>query len=76
MKKCGQKKGKKKRRGCQRELSKLGIQCTQRVKELLPTLDTKDITPGKIGRLRNQVRKGLKHELAEIDGIVRGMMKR
>jgi len=54
----------------------LGIQCTQRVKELLPTLDTKDITPGKIGRLRNQVRKGLKHELAEIDGIVRGMMKR
>jgi len=54
----------------------LGIKRTQRVKQALPTFDTKDITPGKIGRLRNQVRDVLKDELAEIDGIVRGMMKR
>ena len=59
-----------------RELARLGIESTKRVKQLLPTLDTKDITPGKIGRLRNQVREGLKQELAEIDGIVRGMMKK
>lgn len=59
-----------------RELAQLGIKCTEHVKEALPTLDTKDITPGKIGRLRNQVREVLKDDLAEIDGIVRGMMKR
>jgi len=59
-----------------RELAELGIKCTQRVKQALPTLDTKGITPGKIGRLRNQVREVLKRELTEIDGIVQEIMKR
>jgi hypothetical protein len=59
-----------------RELATLGIHCTDKVKKLLPTLDTKGITPGKIGRLRNEVRKRLVDELKEIDGIVKEIMKK
>jgi hypothetical protein len=44
------------------------------MKKSLPSLDTEGITPGKIGRLRQQVREVLKQELAEIDGMVRGMV--
>jgi hypothetical protein len=56
------------------ELAKLGIECTKKVTQLLPTLDTKEITPGKIGRLRNDVREKLSDELKEIDVIVRKIM--
>jgi hypothetical protein len=59
-----------------RELAELSIKCTERLKQALPTMDTKDITPGKIGRLRNQVREVLKDELFEIHGIVRAIMKK
>lgn len=58
------------------ELAELGICCAEKVKNILPELDTKDITPGKIGRLRNQVREKLKGELKEIDGIVKVVLKR
>jgi hypothetical protein len=57
-----------------RELAQFGIDCAEKVKKLLPELETKDITPGKIGRLRNEVRERLKEELAEIDGIVKKVM--
>jgi hypothetical protein len=56
------------------ELAKLGIECTKKVTKFLPTLNTKEITPGKIGRLRNVVREKLSDELKEIDGIVRKIM--
>jgi len=59
-----------------RALAELGIACTEKVKTILPELDTKDITPGKIGRLRNQVRERLAEELREIDGIVHAIMLR
>jgi hypothetical protein len=56
------------------ELAKLGIECTKKVTKFLPTLDTKEITPGKIGRLRRDVREKLSDELKEIDVIVRKIM--
>jgi hypothetical protein len=42
----------------------------------LPNPDTKDITPGRIGRLRNEVRKRLADELREIDGLVQRILKK
>jgi hypothetical protein len=59
-----------------RALAGLGVACTKKVETILPKLDTHDITPGKIGRLRNEVRKRLADELKEIDGIVRTIMHR
>jgi SAM-dependent methyltransferase len=59
-----------------RDLATLGMQCAEKVKKILPKLDTEDITPGKIGRLRNQVREKLADELKEIDRIVKGIMNR
>jgi hypothetical protein len=59
-----------------RALAELGIACTEKVKTILPELDTKDITPGKIGRLRNQVRERLAEELREIDGVVKNILKK
>ena len=59
-----------------RELAELGMRCAEKVKKILPDLETKDITPGKIGRLRNEVRKRLADELKEIDGVVKTIMKR
>jgi hypothetical protein len=55
-------------------LAELGKRCAETVKKSLPSLDTEGITPGKIGRLRQQVREVLKQQLAEIDGMVRGMV--
>jgi hypothetical protein len=48
--------------------------CAEKVKKFLPELGTTDITPGKIGRLRNEVRERLSGELKEIDGIVKKVM--
>lgn len=59
-----------------RELAELGMHCTEKVKKILPDLDTKDITPGKIGRLRNEVRKRLAVELREIDGLVQKILRK
>ena len=59
-----------------RELAQLGIDCAEKVKKLLPELETKDITPGKIGRLRSEVRERLSDELKEIDGIVKKVMEK
>ena len=47
-----------------------------RYDRLLPDLDMKDITAGKIGRLRNEVTKRLADELKEIDGIVRRILRK
>ncbi|MGA9407010.1 MAG: N-6 DNA methylase [Bacteroidota bacterium] len=55
-------------------LAELGIECAKKVEKIIPTLDTRDVTPGKIGRLRSQVREQLKDELKEIDGIVKKVM--
>ena len=57
-----------------RKLAELGMQCTIRVKEIIPTLDTQNVTPGKIGRLRGKVRKLLEEEIGEIDGVVEGLV--
>ena len=59
-----------------RELAELGMACAEKVKKILPGLETKDITPGKIGRLRNEVRKRLADELKEIDEIVKRIIKK
>ena len=59
-----------------RDLAEIGIACAEKVKAFLPELDTADITPGKIGRLRNQVREQLQTELADIDRLVKGIVKR
>ena len=59
-----------------RELTELGIDCSEKVKKFLPELETKDITPGKIGRLRSEVRERLSDELKEIDGIVKKVMEK
>ena len=56
------------------ELAKLGMECTRKFTKILATLDTKEITPGKIGRLRSDVREKLSDELKEIDVIVRKIM--
>jgi methylase of polypeptide subunit release factors len=63
-------------KGNHRELAELGMRCAEKVKKILPGLETKDITPGKIGRLRNEVRKRLADELSEIDGLVKAIMKK
>lgn len=57
-----------------RNLAELGMQCTEKVKEIIPTLDTQNVTPGKIGRLRGKVRKVLEEEIGEIDGVVEGLV--
>ena len=57
-----------------RELAQLGIDCAEKVKKFLPELITTDITPSKIGRLRNEVRERLSDELKEIDVIVKRVM--
>jgi hypothetical protein len=57
-----------------RKLAELGMQCTEKVKEIIPTLDTQNVTPGKIGRLRGKVRKLLEREIGEIDGVVEGLV--
>jgi hypothetical protein len=57
-----------------RELAEIGIACAKRVEKIIPELNTKDVTPGKIGRLRSQVRERLSDELKEIDGIVKKIM--
>lgn len=57
-----------------KKLAQLGIDCTDKVKNILMEIDPKDITQGKIGRLRNQVRERLSDELKEIDGIVKRVM--
>lgn len=57
-----------------RKLAELGMQCTEKVKEIIPTLDTQNVTPGKIGRLRGKVRKLLEREIGEIDGAVEGLV--
>jgi hypothetical protein len=56
------------------ELAQLGIDCTEKVKKILLELDPKNITHGKIGGLRSEVRKRLKDELIEIDVIVKRVM--
>ncbi len=57
-----------------RILAELGMQCTEKVKKIIPTLDTQNVTPGKIGRLRGKVRKLLEEEIGEIDGVVEGLV--
>ncbi len=57
-----------------RKLAVLGMHCTDRVKEIIPLLDTQNVTLGKIGRLRGRVRKLLEGEIAEIDGVVEGLV--
>jgi hypothetical protein len=59
-----------------RALAGLGVACTEKVGTILPKLDTKAITPGKIGRLRNEVRKRLADELKEIDDLVQTILKK
>jgi hypothetical protein len=49
-----------------RALSELGIDCAKKVEKIIPTLDTRAVTPGKIGRLRSQVREQLKDELNKL----------
>jgi hypothetical protein len=51
------------------------MQCTEKVKEIISTLDTHNVTPGKIGRLRGKVRELLKDEIAVIDGVVEKLIK-
>jgi SAM-dependent methyltransferase len=63
-------------KGNHRELAELGMRCAEKVKKILPGLETKDITPGKIGRLRNEVRKRLADELKEIDDLVQTILKK
>jgi len=64
----------KEEKSSHRTLSELGIECAKKVEKIIPTLNTKDVTPGKIGRLRSQVREQLKDEMKEIDGIVKKIM--
>jgi hypothetical protein len=54
----------------------LRIACTERVKTILRASHTKDITPGKVGYLSNEVRKRLADELKEISGFGREIMKK
>lgn len=56
------------------DLAQLSIFCTKKVQGMLPKLDTRDITPGKIGRLRSEVREKLAPELQEINDIVRKIL--
>lgn len=57
-----------------KELAELGLDCAQKAAKIIPTLETQDVTPGKIGRLRNAVRERLADELKEIDGVVKEIM--
>jgi hypothetical protein len=57
-----------------KELAKLSVQCAEKVARFIPTLDTQDVTPGKIGGLRSEVREHLADELKEIDGLVKKVM--
>jgi hypothetical protein len=57
-----------------KELAELGVQCAGKVAKIIPTLNTQHVTPGKIGRLRNEVRERLADELNEIDGLVKKVM--
>jgi len=58
------------------ELSQLGIHCAKKVSEILPSLDTVQITPGRIGRLRSEVRDRLRTELQQIDVVVGKIMRK
>jgi len=58
------------------ELAELGLHCAQKVAKIIPTLDTLNVTPGKIGRLRAQVRERLADELKEIDSLVKRILKK
>lgn len=64
----------KEEKSAHRELAALGISCAEKVTKIIPTLNTQDVTPGKIGGLRSQVREKLKDELNEIDKIVKKVM--
>ena len=61
--------------GTHRELAELGIDYASKVAKMLPKLDAKDITAGKICRLRNPAGGQLDNELKEIDKIVKVIMK-
>jgi hypothetical protein len=65
-----------KKKSSHTELTTLGITCAEKVAKLIPKLNLVDVTPGKIGRIRNQVREHLNDELKEIDRIVRAIMKK
>lgn len=59
-----------------KQLAELGFECAEKVEKIIPTLNTTDVTPGKIGRLRSEVRERLSDELKEIDVLVKKIMGR
>lgn len=53
------------------ELAKLGEECTKKVSKFL----SKGIPKKSIGNLRKMIKAELKDEIAEIDGVVRGILR-
>jgi hypothetical protein len=52
-------------------LAALAEGCSERLKDIIPTLTE----TGSIGRARSAVRQNLKEELAEIDSLVKQILK-